>query len=204
MLQKILVLLLIITNVYSQETDKPNRYTFGASYGTGQEFKNTDYTYTNKYVQLQFYYSLNPGKKWEYVFALQPEINFGTHQLLNLYFVTTEDPDYENKRVAFTKLKDTREYILNVALFLKRNITPDFWVYGMANVGPMLIDTETERMAKGFAFCDVVAFGTAYNFGSVLLDLRPNVRHVSNAGFKKPNSGYNTLNVAFCIIFPLK
>lgn len=206
MLQKlfVLMLLLLFVNAYGQESEKPQRYSLGAAYGCGNEFKNDDYTYTNRYIQLQLYYTLNPGKKWEYVVALQPEVNFGRHQLLNLYFVTPDKPDFEKKREEFTKLKDMREYILNVSFFVKRRLTSKFSVYAMANIGPMLMDTETERMAKGFAFCDVLALGVSYDLGGVLLDVRPNVRHVSNAGFNKPNSGYNTLNMAFNVIVPLK
>lgn len=200
----ILILLLRCISSYAQELEMQPHYAIGAAYGYGKEFKNNDYTYTNHYIQLQVYYTLNPGKKWEYTVALQPEINFGEHQLLNLYFVTPDKPDYERKREEFTKLKDMREYVLNVSFFVKRRLTSNFSVYAMANIGPMLMDTETERMAKGFAFCDVLALGASYNFGGLVLDIRPNVRHVSNAGFDSPNSGYNTLNMALNVIVPLK
>ncbi len=187
-----------------QKEEASSKYAFGLAYGFGNEFKNRNYSYTNNYVQAQLYYNLNSESIWKYTIALQPEINFGTHQLLNLYFVTPDSPDYENKRARFTQLKDTREYILNVAFFVKKNISMKLGIYAMANIGPMLIDTETERLAKGFAFCDVLALGVNYNFGGILLDVRPNVRHVSNAGLNRPNAGYNSLNIAFSVIVPIK
>lgn len=202
--QLVLFLCLFYSICQAQQNEIPDKYAVGLAYGFGKEFKNRNYTYTNKYVQAQLYYNLNPGSKWEYVLALQPEVNFGTHQLLNLYFVTPDATDYENKRARFTQLKDTREYIMNVAFFVKRNITQRLGLYAMANIGPMIIDTETERLAKGFAFCDVMALGASYNFGSIVLDVRPNVRHVSNAGLDRPNAGYNSFNIAFSVIVPIK
>lgn len=175
----------------------------GAAYGFGREFKQRNYTYDNSYVQAQLYYTLNPGRKWQYQVVLMPEVNFASHKLQNLYFVTPDEPDYEYKREIYTRQKDIREYILNVAFFVRRNITKRFTMYAMANVGPMITDTETERLSKGFAFCDVFAIGASYDFGGVLLDIRPNVRHVSNGGLQDSNAGFNSYNFTFCAIVPL-
>lgn len=192
-----IVLLLALCPLLSlaQETP-PGKWSAGLAYGYGEEFKNRDYSYANHYLQAQLYYSFNPGKKWEFQVAVQPEVNFAKHQLLNLYFVTPDVPDYEEKRAEYTKLKDIREYVLNVAGFVRRNVTEDFSLYFMANVGPMVTDTETERLSKGFAFCDVFALGATYQVGDVMLDLRPNWRHTSNAGLKDSNAGFNTFNVS--------
>lgn len=189
--------------VFAQNTDTISRWSVGAAYGFGQEFKQRNYTYDNSYVQAQVYYTLNPGKKWQYQFALMPELNFASHKLQNLYFVTPDEPDYERKREIYTKQKDIREYILNVAFFVRRNITEDFSMYAMFNVGPMITDTETERLSKGFAFCDVFALGASYDFGGVLLDVRPNLRHVSNGGLQDSNAGFNSYNFTFGVIVPL-
>lgn len=201
--KSLFAVMLCCASVYAQETEKPNRYAVGLAYGTGSEFKNTDYSYTNRYVQAQFYYSLNPGKKWEYQVALQPEVNFATHRLKNYYFMTPDKPNYEQRRDEYMKLKDIREYILNVALFVRYNFTEDFSMYAMGNVGPMITDTDTERLTKGFAFCDVFAIGAAYRIGDVTIDVRPNVRHTSNAGLQDSNAGFNTRNIIFGVKMPL-
>ncbi len=83
--------------MYAQEQKAPSKLSVGLATGFGSEFKNTDYTYTNRYIQAQIYYSLNPGKKWEYQVALQPEVNFATHRLKNFYFVKPDDPNSEEK-----------------------------------------------------------------------------------------------------------
>ncbi len=98
MLYKLLLLLLFCSVLHAQEDKATPKIALGVSYGFGNEFKNIDYSYANKYIQGQLYYSLNPGSKWEYIVALQPEVNFATHRLLNLYFVTPDDPDYIQKR----------------------------------------------------------------------------------------------------------
>ncbi|WP_291088309.1 acyloxyacyl hydrolase [Flavobacterium sp. BFFFF1] len=175
----------------------------GLNYGFGDEIKNTDYTYTNHYIKGQLYWQLSETKHFTYVIVLQPEINFATHQLLNLYFVTPDEPDFEEKREAFTKLKDIREYVLGVGFQVRYKVTPKFNVYAMGSVGPMITDTETERLSKGFAFSDVFSLGMSYKFKKFSVDFRPNLRHISNAGLQSSNAGFNTANVEFGVAVPL-
>ena len=175
----------------------------GLNYGFGNEFKNTDYTYTNRYLKGQFYYLLRQRAHYDLELLLQPEINFATHQLINLYFITPDEPDYEQKREQFTKLTDIHEYVLNVGLLYRRPITQKFSLYILLSVGPMITDTETERLSKGFAFSDVLSLGFSVKAGKVNLDLRPNVRHISNAGLQSSNAGFNTYNIEFGVSMPL-
>lgn len=203
---RMLIVLLLLGNAfaYGQENENPTRYHVGLAYGFGQEFKNRNYTYSNRYIQAQVYYTLLKNNSWEYRVALQPEINFAQHQLMNLYFVTPDEPDYKRKREEYTKLKNMREYILNVAFFVKYNFSKTFSAYAMLNVGPMVTDTEIERLTKGFAFCDVFALGGTVTIGDITLDVRPNVRHVSNAGLQDSNAGLNTYNLQFGVTVPIK
>lgn len=196
-----MVLVLESCLVFSQE--KEQRFAIGLSYGVGNEIKNTDYTYTNRYVKGQFYYVLKQTKHFQFEVLLQPEVNFATHQLLNLYFVTPDEPDFEAKREAYTRLKDIREYVLNVGLVIRKPITERFSVYALLSVGPMLTDTETERLSKGFAFSDVFALGVSLKTKRATFDLRPNVRHTSNAGLQNSNAGFNTYNIEAGVVFLL-
>lgn len=190
-----------IVSVLAQETS--SKFAIGASYGLGNEFKNTDYTYTNRYVKGQLYYSLKKTKNFEFQILLEPEINFATHQLLNLYFVTPDEPNFEEKRDRFTKLKDIREYVLHVGFLIRKPLSKQFSLYVLASVGPLITDTETERLSKGFAFSDVLGLGVSYQTKFVTFDFRPNVRHNSNAGIQNSNAGFNTLNYDFGVVFPL-
>ena len=203
MVKKLLPFALLLFNLCHSQEKEPSKIALGLNYGFGNEFKNTDYTYTNRYVKGQFYYLLRKREHYDLEFLLQPEINFATHQLINLYFVTPDDPDYEHKREEFTKLKDIHEYVLGVGLLYRRPLTEKFSMYVLLSVGPMITDTETERLSKGFAFSDVLSLGFSLKAGKVNLDFRPNVRHISNAGLQSSNAGFNTYNLEFGVSMPL-
>ena len=65
-------------------------------------------------------------------------------------------------------------------------------------VGPAIIDTETERLAKGFTFMENFGLGIRYELlADFFIELKPNLNHVSNARIQLPNSGYNVLNLEF-------
>jgi len=200
-LQFIIALLLISNLMLSQEKKHP--MAIGLHYGFGDEIKNSDYTYTNQYLKGQFYYTLKTTKSFQFEILLQPEMNFATHQLLNLYFVTPDEPDFEEKRALYTKHKDIREYVLNVGFIVRKPISKTFSIYALGSVGPMFTDTETERLSRGFAFSDVLALGFSLKTGKAILDFRPNVRHTSNAGLQNSNAGFNTMNIEFGVSFPL-
>ena len=186
---------------YAQDDD--NRVEFGFAYGLGNEFKNRNYTYTNQYFKLQLYYRIKDTKSFKYEFVLQPELNLATHQLLNLYFVKPDELDYIAKREQYTKLKNVKEYVLNIGFMVRKPIFKSASIYVLGSVGPMITDTETERLSKGFAFADVLALGFTFKYNKVIFDVRPNIRHVSNAGLQNTNSGYNTKNIDFGFLFTL-
>ncbi|MGK4566503.1 hypothetical protein [Flavobacterium sp. 3HN19-14] len=126
-------LLLSLNAANAQETF--HRYAVGLDYGFGNELKNTDYTYTNRYLKGQIYYRFKPYKKHNFEILVQPEINFATHQLLNLYFVTPDEPNYQELRDKYTKLKDIREYSIGFGLLYRRHFSEHFSMYILGSVG---------------------------------------------------------------------
>lgn len=203
MLKKLLLFFCVFKYVTAFSQEKQPKYALGFSYGVGNEIKNTDYTYTNRYLKGQFYYTFDTTKNFRFELLLQPEINFATHQLLNIYFVTPDEPDFEIKREMYAKRKNIREYVLNIGLVVRKPITNNFSIYAVLSVGPMLTDTETERLSKGFAFSDVFGIGFSFKTKKITFDLRPNVRHTSNAGLQNANAGFNTFNIEAGVVFPL-
>lgn len=199
----ILVFLLLMSTSVFYSQDTISNYAIGFHYGFGSEFKNRDYTFTNNYYKIAINYKLKETKNFIYEVVLQPEINFATHQLLNFYFITPDDPNYIAKRAKFTKLKDINQYILNVGINVRKPITKTFSVAILASVGPMISNKETERLSNGFAFSDVLSLALTYKINRLILDICPNVRHVSNAGLKSSNSGFNTKNIEFGISYNL-
>ncbi|WP_264536791.1 acyloxyacyl hydrolase [Flavobacterium sp. N1736] len=202
MIKKLLLILFFVIIKMSAQDQKP-KFAIGFNYGFGSEFKNKDYTFTNHFYKLQLYYKLKETKHFEYEILVQPEVNFGTHQLLNFYFVKPEEPDYIEKRAKYTQLKDIHEYVLNVGFLVRKPISKKCSFYLLGSIGPMITDTETERMSDGFAFADVLAAGFSLKVKSLQFDLRPSVRHVSNAGLGSENAGYNTKNLEFGISYSL-
>ncbi len=201
--KKLLVLIIIFSiNTFSQQNKHP--VAVGLNYGFGSEIKNSDYTYTNNYYKLQFNYTLSKTKNFEYQILLQPEINFATHQLKNLYFVKPDELDYLVKREQYTKLKDIKEYVLGVGFLIRKPISKSLSFYVLGSVGPMITDTQTERLTKGFAFSDVLSLGMSFKTQKLIFDIRPSLRHNSNAGLQSSNAGFNTKNIEFGIAFPLK
>lgn len=188
----ILVFVLHLCVVYCQQHQK--RFVLGFAYGMGEELKNNDYTYTNSFYKLHLEYTFKTAKHFSYELIVQPEINFGKHQLLNKYFVQPDEPDYEALREEYTKLKDVHDYILNLGIMVRKPISNKISIYILGSIGPMITDTKTERLSKGFAFSDVIALGVSLKSNKIFFDFRPSLRHVSNAGFQESNAGFNTVN----------
>ena len=86
---------------------------------------------------------------------------------------------------------------------MRKPIGKIFLLYALGSIGPMITDTETERMSDGFAFADVVAFGVTAKVNQFRFDIRSSVRHVSNSGLNSENAGYNTKNVEIGVSYCL-
>ncbi len=203
LLKRIFFIVVLLAAIHLKAQEKSSNYRIGLSYGFGSEFSNTDYTFENHFYKAQLYYKIKETRNFKYEILIQPEINFGKHQLLNYYFVKPDTPNFEQKRIEYMKLKEVREYVLNIGFIVRKPIGNIFSIYALGSVGPLITDTETERMSKGFAFADVLAIGFAFDYEDFRFDVRPSVRHVSNAGLGSSNAGYNTKNIEFGISYRL-
>ncbi len=171
----------------------------GIYYGLGNEdnllFDDTDYLYKTQYLKASFEYALNK-KKYRWTLAVQPQIHFLKHQLLNPFFVRNFEENFEENRLIFSKLKSMQLYALEFEISVRRNLFKKLEVSAFFGFGPAIIDTQTERLAKGFTFIENIGLGVHYNLCKQLfLEFRPTFNHVSNAGIQLPNSGYNVLNL---------
>lgn len=187
----------ITLSVNSQEKDRTIKY--GFVYGVGEQgifpFSDDDYLYETKSYKAQLNYVFKEVNKFSFELNVEPSVFISKHQLLNKYFVTPEyGSDYLEEREKQTTKKTMKEYSLGIGVISRYNFTENMSAYALGSVGPMIIDTRTERMAKGFAFSDIFSFGFSYKIEKVILDLRYGVRHVSNFQLKSPNSGYNSTN----------
>jgi hypothetical protein len=163
-------------------------------------FNSKDYTYDVRAYKGVINRELWRKGVFSYELQFEPGIYRASHQLLNEYFVQPDyGPDYLELREIYTQEKTIMEYVINVGFQVRANLTESFSIFVIGSIGPMISDTETERLADGFAFSDIAAFGAAYRTGRMMFEVRPGVRHVSNADLQFPNCGHNSTNIDFSV-----
>lgn len=107
------------------------------------------------------------------------------------------------KKGKIHEVKRYKRICLEYWILMRKPISKTAGIYVLGSVGPLFTDTETERLSKGFAFSDVLAIGFTFKINKIIFDIRPNFRHVSNAGLQSSNSGYNTKNIDFGFSFSI-
>jgi hypothetical protein len=198
------VILSIVTVSISFSQGENNNARIGFSYMTGKQpffpFSSPDYTYSLNGYKILFNRELKRKGRVIYEIQVEPGFYIARHRLLNEYFIQPEwGPDYLEKRVYFMEGVSIREYALNIGLQARYLVSDRIGLFALGSIGPMISDTKTERLAKGFAFSDIISLGVSYKCKKLLFEIKPGLRHVSNANLKKPNSGHNSSNIEFTI-----
>lgn len=168
-------------------------------------FDDPDYFYEAKVFKGQLFYDLFSWKKFDVNLVLQPQYQRIKHQLLNPFFVSPAVPDYLIKRAEFTRLKSINLYALEFGVSIQRPLFTRVSAEVTVGLGFAYIDTETERLAKGFTFIENGSLGivvdtserTSVYFGG-------NIGHVSNFEFQQPNDGYNVIGYEIGFRYRLK
>lgn len=203
----ILIAFLLGSSLLSTAQETNSKFKAGFIYGFGVTdnfpFSTDDYTYDIQFYKIQLNYLVKELGKFDFEINVEPSYYHTKHQLLNKHFVTPEDPNYLEKREEFTQLKTMNEYALGMGLLVRYPLFNKLSISVLGSIAPMYLDTETERMANGFAFSDVLSFGLTYKIKAIAFDVRYGVRHVSNAELQQPNSGYNSTNLEFGILVGL-
>lgn len=194
-----LFIFLLSTNIKLNAQENKKTIKYGFNYGFGEQgifpFSDNDYLYELQFYKGQINYVFKTKGEFSFELNFEPSIYITKHQLLNKHFITPDDgDDYLEQRERLTKKKTMKEYVLGIGIIARYYLIDDLSIYALGSVGPMIIDTETERMAKGFAFSDVFSLGLSYKLNSITIDTRYGVRHVSNLQLQSPNSGYNSTN----------
>jgi len=199
----IIILLSIPIKSYSETDTLKNK--IGLSYSLGRQdifpFGSKDYSYEIKGFKLVFNHILSSGRI-TLELQIEPSVYKANHQLLNPSFVKPGDyPDYLVKREVFTKTKTINEFALNAGIVARYCFSDMISVFILGSIGPMYSGTETERLAKGFAFSDIVEAGISVKKNRIIIELRPGLRHVSNANLQSPNSGHNSSTIDIGILY---
>ncbi len=194
---------------HAQENNKekiPLR--LGLNYGVGTEdvfpYNSKDYSYDIQFYKIQILYHLKEKKNWLLEINIEPSLYLTEHILLNEYYIQPRHGlDYLEQRTEMVKKKQINEYVLGLGILLSHKTLNKLNTYILGSVGPMVNNKGTERLAKGFAFSDVLALGLSYKIENINVDLRGSLRHVSNLKIQKPNSGYNSVNLEIGCTFSL-
>ena len=167
-----------------------HRHKIGFITGYGSQYAlNVPYDYKVCFLQAQYNYSLLRKQSWSFEIQLQPQFNLTRYRPVN------DSVHHENGY----------EYGLNVALLFRKNFRDDlFGLYIFIGTGPHYISGAPQRQTNGFIFSDNLFIGINIKLSEHLfLDVRPGIRHISNAGIENPNGGVNTAVISGGIFYTL-
>lgn len=195
--------------VFSQENKQQKKWLrIGVVYGFSSQERfirqDSDYFYESNIFKISSQLQLRKKNRHTWELLIEPSYYQSKHESLNYWheFYTSSDIADE-LRARFMVLKPINEYVLNLGLIYRYYLKEDWSCYALGNVGPMYIDTETERLKKGFAFSDIFALGTNLKLNRISLDGRVMIRHVSNANIQMPNYGFNAFGFEFGVFYEL-
>lgn len=156
-----------------------------------------DYSYESKILKFSNHFNWAKSKKHSWEILIEPTYYQSKHQMINYWYISHTVTNGDELRLKYMKLKTINEFALNAGIVYRRFLNLKSSVYATLNSGPMYIDTDTERLKKGFAFSDVISVGYNYRMKKLSFDMKLIYRHVSNANLQKPNFGLNSAGFEF-------
>lgn len=163
----------------------------------------SDYTYESKIIKFSNHFNWLKSRKNSWEILVEPSYYQSKHQMINYWFISHTEENGDALRAKFMQLKTINEYALHLGLVYRRYLTLNSSVFATLNTGPMYIDTETERLKKGFAFSDVFSIGYNYKVKKLSFDAKFMFRHASNANLQMPNYGLNAYGFEFGTYYEL-
>lgn len=197
--------LTILISANSDAQDSTRTFRIGFTYARGNQqlfpYNDPDYNYSFNGYKLLLNYPLKTGV-FCYELQVEPSIYATKHQLLNEFYIQPETgDDYLLQREIYTQEKTIMEYALNIGIQVRYNINSMISLIILGSIGPVYSDTQTERLAKGFAFSDIIQIGAGYRIKRVMIEIKSGLRHVSNLDIQYPNAGHNATTIDFGISF---
>ncbi|NNE33101.1 MAG: hypothetical protein HKN40_12115 [Winogradskyella sp.] len=196
------MLLWLSFNIEAQtdQSQIQKRLTLGLNSGISNQailfLENSDYQYKNQFYRVEFRFPITNKKNWNFEMVAAPSYYITEYRLQNKHYIKPEDNEnYVAEREKYTQERILKEYALQISLLWRYNISKKLSAYSLIGSGPMLIDKESERQAKGFNFSNYGGFGVMYQVSNIFLDLRGSIRHASNLQLREPNNGYDMMSV---------
>lgn len=197
-----LMLFFFFNGIYAQE--KYGCLTMGVYFGLGDDLGSVSYSYKSRYIKIQFSTVVKESKIFKYLLFIQPQKDYieykrGRESSINVANVSAQIQNIDE----YNPSVFINDYRLNFGLIISKRIADWSSVFLLVSAGPMITDTETDRLSKGFAFANILSLGVSFKIGKTQIELRPNFSHISNASLQKINGGYNSFNFDFGLIYPL-
>ncbi len=144
---------------------------------------NTDYYYQVKFYQLQYSIAISRKKTFGIELLVQPQYNTTKYKM----YPHDDTKDYLTGY----------EYGLNIGFLFRKNVAKDLLsFYMMLSTGPHYASGTPHRQANGFLFSNNLCAGIDLRIYKMLyLDVRPGIRHISNAKLRIPNAGLNDITL---------
>jgi hypothetical protein len=158
-------------------------------------FEEVDYAFDINTLKYQRFYKLRDLGRWEFIAIPQLQYQYIRHQLLNKFFVQEFNygENFLEFRERFMRPKTISFFAFEIGFQLRREVFSTLHFEFTAGLGAGYIDTETERVARGFTFLENLSFGLALPVKSNEIYLGFLFNHISNFNTQTPNSGYNSL-----------
>jgi hypothetical protein len=179
-----LVVILISVTFFSgfsqTEVLQKNYRKIGFTLGYGfQDGLNVNYHYDVLLFQFKYYFTIFQKESISFEVIPQPQFNISRYKVTNNSL--KEESGFEfGLNVGFSVRKTFRKG--NTAVFL------------VVGSGPHYVSGVPERQVGGFIFSDNILTGMDIKLSDrIKLDLAGGIRHISNAGLKRPNGGVNNI-----------
>lgn len=193
----LLINLLISVFAYSQDSIPKFKWLRSGvviGYASQNTFikQESDYTYESRIVKFSNHFNWSKKRKHSWEVSIEPSYYRSNHQMINYWFISHTVVNGDELRAKFMQPKSINEYVLNVGVVYRRYLNLNSSLFATLNSGPMYIDTDTERLKKGFAFSDILSVGYNYRIKKLSFDAKFMFRHASNANLQMPNFGLNS------------
>jgi hypothetical protein len=176
-----LIVILTFNGVYAQEMKR--NLVVGIYYGLGDNLGNKNYSYTSHYCKVQLSTLLKQSRNFKYQLIIQLEIDFIEYKCTNGDYYAKEYMQSKlEKPSKYGSVEYIKDYSLNVGFIISTPISERFSIFLLGSVGPMITDTESDRLSEGFAFSNIISLGIAYKVCNMIVEVRPNFSHLSNGG----------------------
>jgi len=140
---------------------------------------NTDYYYQVTFYQLQYYHAISQKKDFGIDVLVQPQYN------TTKYRIYPPSIDYV----------EGYEAGVNLGFLFRKNTSNNLLsFYLLISSGPHYVSGAPHRQSAGFVFANNLDAGLNLRlYKKWYLDIRPGIRHMSNAGLRIPNAGVNNM-----------